>query len=138
MEEEFYALIKLVSGEELICSVYTDESEDEVILILQNPVLMSLTTRSAGTILKIEPWMKMSGEDLFFLKLDKVITMTELDSDNQYLDYYIEYLETGNVGSNPGSEVKMTRKMGYLTSVEQARQTLENCFNIKQGDIKDS
>jgi len=138
MEEEFYALIKLVSGEELVSSVYVDEGEDETILILQNPVLMSVNTRSVGTVLKIEPWMKISGEDLFFVKLDKVITMTELDSNNQYLDYYIEYLETGKVGGEPGTEVKMTRKMGYLTSVEEARKTLEDCFNLKQEDIKDN
>ena len=40
MGDEFYSLIKLVSGEEIFALVCVDESEDEPILILHNPIKM--------------------------------------------------------------------------------------------------
>ena len=40
MGEEFYAIIKLTSGEEILSVVCVDESEDEPVIILNNPVTM--------------------------------------------------------------------------------------------------
>ena len=41
MEEEFYASIKLVSGEEVFALVSASEEEDRTLLILDNPVIIS-------------------------------------------------------------------------------------------------
>ena len=40
MGEEFYAVIKLVSGEEILSLVMVDDSGDEPIMVLQNPVII--------------------------------------------------------------------------------------------------
>ena len=37
MEEEFYAIIKLVSGEEIMALVSVDDNDNDPILICQNP-----------------------------------------------------------------------------------------------------
>ena len=41
MEEEFYSIIKLVSGEEIFALVSVDENDENPVLLLQNPVIMS-------------------------------------------------------------------------------------------------
>ena len=40
MGEEFYAIIKLVSGEEIMSLVMADETEEDTIFVLQNPFIM--------------------------------------------------------------------------------------------------
>ena len=40
MSEEFYAIIKLVSGEEIMSLVSVDEDYEDPIIILQKPIIM--------------------------------------------------------------------------------------------------
>ena len=42
MGEEFYSIIKLVSGEEVFSLVSVDENDGDPLLILQNPIIMKL------------------------------------------------------------------------------------------------
>ena len=78
MGDEFYSILKLVSGEEIFALVCVDESNDEPILILHNPIKMkTLTQMNHLNYIKVTPWMELSEEDMFVLKMDKVITMTE-------------------------------------------------------------
>ena len=78
MGDEFYSLIKLVSGEEIFALVCVDESEDEPILILHNPIKMKqLNQLNQLSYIKVTPWMEMTDDDMFAVKIDKIITMTE-------------------------------------------------------------
>ena len=77
MGEEFYCILKLVSGEEIFSSVMVDENEGDPVIVLQNPVTMKTFQNHQGMYVKVKPWIEMSSDDLFMIKLDKVITMTE-------------------------------------------------------------
>jgi hypothetical protein len=134
MGEEFYCVLKLVSGEEVFSVVSVDETTDDTLLILQNPVVMNMIQSSNGnSYLKIKPWMELVDEDIFILRLDKVITMTETE-DQKLISIYRNYLSNDIELHMPGGEVKVTNKMGYLSSVEEARKSLEKIFK----DIKES
>ena len=39
MQEEFYSIIKLVSGEEILSLISIDENDGDPLVILQNPIL---------------------------------------------------------------------------------------------------
>ena len=69
MGEEFYAIIKLVSGEEIMSVVMADDNNDEVILILQNPVIMQMCQNGVGHYIKVKPWMDLNDEDMHILSL---------------------------------------------------------------------
>ena len=47
MEEDFYAVIKLISGEEIFAIVSPEEHEDRTMLILHNPVTIEVVTLSS-------------------------------------------------------------------------------------------
>jgi hypothetical protein len=49
MGEEFYAIIKLVSGEEILSLVLVDENDGDPVLVLQNPVTMKTYHNQQGT-----------------------------------------------------------------------------------------
>ena len=39
MGDEFYAIIKLVSGEELLALVSIDENDGDPLVVMQNPII---------------------------------------------------------------------------------------------------
>ena len=129
MGDEFYAIIKLVSGEEILSLVFVDENDGDPVLVLQNPVTMKSYNNQHGMYLKVKPWMEMSDDDFFIIKFDKIITMTET-KDKRILDIYNNYIEDDDSIDvyNPSGKVKPSSKMGYISSVEDARKRLERIF----------
>ena len=129
MGEEFYAIIKLVSGEEILSLVLIDDNDGDPVLVLQNPVTMKTYNNHQGTYLKVKPWMELSDDDFFIVKLDKIITMTET-KDKRIIDIYNNYIEEDDSIDvyNPSGQVKPSSRMGYLSSVEDARKSLERIF----------
>ena len=131
MGEEFVAVIKLVSGEEILASVCVDETGDEPIIIAHTPVTMKMINN--GMYVKIKPWMDLADDDMFVFRTDKIITMTEI-KDQKVIKIYQRYVEEENEENQlsqllpSGGEVKPDGKMGYVSSVEDARKSLENIF----------
>ena len=134
MEEEFYSIIKLVSGEEIFALVSVDENDENPVLLLQNPVIMSTVHTPGGSMVKVKPWMDMTEETMFIIRLDKVITMIE-SKDQKLIDVYNNYNDESDAEEPLDGCVMPTSKMGYLSSVKDARRDLEDLF---KKDIKDT
>ena len=139
MSEEFYSVIKLISGEEIFSLVSVDENEGDPLIILQNPIIMKIIENKNGTYVKVKPWMEIPNDDMYIIKLDKVITMTEI-KDNNMIFFYQKYLnddttvEINKQGMLNENQVKITDKMGFISTVEDARKRLENIFkDSKEG-----
>ena len=133
MGEEFYSSIKLVSGEEIFSLVSIDENDGDPIIVLQNPVVIKVITNQNGQMIKIKPWMEIPSDDFFIIRLDKIITMTEVNNE-LIIDCYNNYIESDDdevLTTSPSGKVKISDRMGYLSSVEEARKKLESIFNNK-------
>jgi hypothetical protein len=126
MGEEFYSAIKLVSGEEIFSLIYIDENEGDPVVVLQDPVIIKITNNQTGTYVKIKPWMEIPQDDIYVIKLDKIITMTEVKDSNTIL-LYQRYLNDDEETYESG-KVKISDKMGYVSSVEDARKKLEDLY----------
>ena len=130
MGEEFYSSIKLISGEEIFSLISIDENDGDPIIILQNPVIIKIIMRNSGHLVKIKPWMEIPSDDFFIIKLDKIITMTEVN-DELIINCYNNFIENNDVdliSENISGKVKLSDKMGYLSSVDEARKNLEDIF----------
>lgn len=130
MGEEFYASIKMVSGEEVFSMVSVDENDGDPIVLLQKPVVMKLINNHSGSMIKVKPWMELTDDDLFAVKLDKIITMTECKN-NKIIEVYNSYTnDDEDVVSNTvrSGKVKVSNEMGYVSSVKDARKRLENLY----------
>jgi hypothetical protein len=136
MGEEFYAIIKLISGEEIFSLISIDENDGDPLIILQNPIIIKIVQNHQGIFIKVKPWIELSDDDFFIVRYEKIITMTET-KDQKLIDIYINYVsdESNSIDSIdlyqkpdlPG-EVKPSKKMGYICSVEDARKNLEKIF----------
>ena len=139
MGDEFYAIIKLVSGEEIFSMVCTDISEEDTILLLHHPVIMNMIQSPIGSFIKVTPWMEMTDDDMFAVKIDKIITMTETN-DKKFIQVYKHYIDDIDSEKDSmtldmyksGGKVDISNKMGYISSVEEARDSLEKIFNINK------
>ena len=138
MGEEFYSVIKLLTGEELFSLVSIDENDGDPLLVMQNPVTMKMSRSSRGISIRIKPWLDIPDDDFFIIRLDKIITMTEV-KDESMIELYNSYLEedsTEDISNLSSHQTKITNKMGYVSTVEEAREMLENLYKLK--DNKES
>lgn len=128
MEEEFYSTIKLTSGEEIIAKVCFLTEENS--LLIEKPLLVEKVTQRklgrsiTGFILK--EWINSTYDEMFVIKMEQVITMTELDDDIE--KFYINVLsqhENDSVDIRPNN---FSRRMGYLGSVNETKKYLEDIF----------
>ena len=142
MENEFYASIKLVSGEELFSLVSVEENCDNPLIMLQNPVTMKMVNTPDGSIVKVKTWLNIPGDDPVIIQWDKVITVTEI-KENAVISIYNNYLEDERFDITQLGECRndvkgnLTPKMGYISTVNEARQYLEDLYKMTQ-DKKES
>lgn len=129
MQEEFYCILKLVSGEELFSLISVDDSVEDPIIILQNPIVMDYQDEGSYASIKVEPWIKSSKEDIYFIRLSKVITMTE-STDDDLIKLYERYNLMMNSDESLETSQKITDKMGYLGNVSDFKKNLELLFKL--------
>ena len=53
MGEEFYAVLKLITGEEIFSLVSVDENDGDSIIMLSNPVIMKMIQGPVGSYVKV-------------------------------------------------------------------------------------
>jgi len=124
--QDFLAVIKLVSGEEIISTVTSCEEEDRTLLLLDTPVMFeSMMVRNNGMgAIKVVPWIHAASDTILILDMDKVITMSEV-FDKEIIRIYNRYLTDKDRESN---ESIVTKDMGYLSTVTDARIFLEKLY----------
>jgi hypothetical protein len=127
IEEDFYSTIKLKTGEEIFAKVAASEEEDRTLLIISNPIIISEIKGRTGVVgYKIEPWLKTTTEDMFILNLEDILTMSE-SSDIDMIMMYQTYLR--QTSKEKDSQSKLSRGMGYLANVHDAKEILEKLYN---------
>ena len=126
IEDDFYATLKLKSGEEIFAKVAATEEEDRTLLLVTNPIIVAEIKGRTGIMgYKIEPWLKTTREDMFIINIDDVLTMTE-SSDIEMISMYQTYCRESD--KTKKNQTKISRKMGYLANVNDAKEILEKLF----------
>ena len=130
MSDKFLAVIKLKTGEEVIAKI--DVAPDLDVISLDCPAMIghsSFTRKPGISIIKIEPWIKTGRERTYIVEMSNIITTCEVsDKDviKAYNKFVKAYYDTEDVIEKP--KPKMTKEMGYISNVKDARKSLENIF----------
>ena len=126
MEDDFYASIKLKTGEEIFARVLPCDEENKITLIVTNPIMIiSVRGRGDSSGYKIEPWMKTTTEDMFVIKMDDIITISET-SDIEMIMIHQSFVQ--RIDDMKNQRPNISRKMGYLANVNDAKELLEKIF----------
>ncbi len=130
MSDKFLAVVKLKTGEEIIAKIEVTPELD--VMSLDCPAMVghsSFTRRPGISVIKIEPWIKTGREQTYIVEMNNVITTCEVhDKDviKAYNKFVNAYYETEPLSKEP--KPKMTKEMGYISNVKDARTSLENIF----------
>ena len=124
LEDDFYCTIKFKGGDEIFAKVAAEVEEDRTMLLVSNPIVVE-EVKLRGTVVghKFEPWLKSTTEDIFLVNMDDVLTMSESE-DIEMILYYQEYIRK----MHKGNHAQIDRKMGYLSSVQDAKEVLEKLY----------
>ena len=126
IEDDFYATIKLNSGEEIFARVAASEEDDRTMLIVHAPVTVSEIKNKGGLVgYKVEPWLKTTREDMFIINMDNVLTMSE-SSDVHMINMFQQFVQDSS--RDKRGQPKLSRKMGYISSVNDAKDILEKLY----------
>ncbi len=124
MEEEFYATIKLKNTEEIFSMVSSSVEDDKTFLMLLNPVTIDEIVVRGQPCYKVDPWLKTSSSDMIVIDMDEVLTIVEC-SDEVTIKMYNSFLRKNK---SEYQKQSLSRKMGYLTNVDDARKYLEKLY----------
>ena len=130
MGEEFFATLKLITGEEIVSKVVYLEDEDKV--MLENPLQVDSAKQRKGALeisgFSFREWVCATFDKMFILNRDHIITISEIEG--PIVDFYKEtLLRMENGKSLNGKGGKLPRGSGYLGSVTDMKKSLENIFN---------
>ena len=126
IEDDFYATIKFKSGEEIFAKIACSEEEDRTFLLLTNPIVINKIKSRAGISgYKVEPWIKTSKEDLFIINLEDVLTLIESD-DMETISMHQTFAQQQH--NYFERKTKLDRKMGYISTINEAKESLEKLF----------
>jgi len=125
IEDDFYATLKFKSGEEIFAKVAASEEETRTMLLVSNPVIVNEIKSKHGVVgYKVEPWLKTTTDDMFFIDLSDILTMSE-SFDIEMIMMYQNYVRQA---TKEGKYTKIDRKMGYLGNVNDTKEILEKIF----------
>ena len=127
MEDDFYASLKLISGEEVFAKVAACDEDNRTLLLLHNPVKVEQVRLPGANIVagyKVEPWLKTNDEDMMVLDMKNVMTMVQCN-DMEMILIHQKYVEES---AEDGTRSRIDRKMGYISSVTDAKKMLEHLY----------
>ena len=129
MEDDFYATIKFKNGEEVYAKVAASEEEDRTMLIITHPITVQEVKARAGTVgYKVEPRLKTTREDMFIINLSDVLTLSE-SNDIEMISMYQRFVQ--DASRDRRQQPKLSRQMGYISSVNDAKDILEKLYKKK-------
>ena len=129
--KETFAVIKLVSGEEIFAQVEEFYDEQTKALLLVDPCVMKEipSRRSGQSFFKVDAWMKLSDDSIYCLEMKHVMCYQRCD-DPDMIRTYRKW--TRALNNEPEESVKtsvgVSTAMGYISSVEATRETLEKLY----------
>ena len=127
MEDDFYGTIKFKNGEEIFAKIAASEESDRTMLVIHHPITVCEVKARAGTVgYKVEPWLKTTREDMFLINMDNVLTMSE-SSDIHMIQMYQRFVQDSSRDNK--NQPKISRKMGYIATVNDAKDILEKLYN---------
>lgn len=126
MTEKFYAVIKLITGEEILTQIKKLNGEYEGYFILYSPIEVNeISIPGIMSGLKIDRWMKISGQETFLLHRDKILTLSELDKTVRF--FYLKSLD--KLRLEELEQVEASKAIQEIISIEEMRSKLEQLYD---------
>ena len=138
-DEQFFAALKLNTGEEVLGEVLISEDPDtkKDMIFIQNPAKTKVielpdsddeSARNHKVAMGLIRWMNFSDEDFYVLDESAIISIAPMSKEAVMMYKRWVRKEILNEEDNE-TEVPMNKSMGLVSKVDEARSFLEKIFN---------
>ncbi len=133
-EEDFYATLKLTTGEEILAKVSPCDEDDADFFLVNNPIIISETVQIdhqkgvAMSGLVPKKWMLYSNDDLTIIYKNHVISVSELDKFGT--EFYEKALIAARMSSPIKKKVESKDNVGYVGKIKDHRNLLEKMYGL--------
>mgnify|MGYP000868562689 CR=1 FL=1 len=123
------AAIKLVSGEEIVCTLLSLEQDgDRTNLSFKDPVRILLRDRRKPKKYTLEPWLCIKNDTVHVIDIIKILTVYEITDVNVLNDYAFFFKKTGKLFNRPKKKFNSSSEIGYIGNVNEFKSTLEKLY----------
>ena len=128
-EEDFFASVKLISGEEVLAQVCYLPDDDKV--VMNRPLQVEMARQKKGNVeiagFALREWVMATFDEMFIVNKTHILTMTELDPTiKTFYEQTLSRIENAKNLTKLGN--KLPRKSGYLGSIQDKKRSLEDIF----------
>jgi len=103
-------------------------------LVISNPVIATEVKAKGGLVgYKVEPWLKTSREDMFIVDKADILTISE-SQDVHMISMFQQFVADSEKMRK--GEPKLSKKMGYISTVRDAKDILEKLYKSNNNPKK--
>ena len=133
MPSVFFASMKLITSEEVLCELLPQEENGTEYFVVSNPITISESTSvdtEKGVVtsgLVPRKWMLYANEDMTIVYKNHVISISELDKFG--VDFYKKALIAAKCSSPIKKKVDTKNHSGYIGKIDKLRKKLDTDFD---------
>jgi hypothetical protein len=130
-DEEFEAVVKLTSGDEIIAECLLSQEGEESILYVSNPCAVEVITRVGENGQKVQgvgvsKWMRFSEEAFYIIHEKDILSIAPTSKEASAV--YQMFLRSEETDEEVDNKIEPDETMGYINSVDAERERLERLF----------
>jgi len=134
-DNEFYGIVKLVSGEEVMGSMIATNEDNCTMVYVSDPLTPTLTPiekdGEMGIAAGFTKWMMWSDEEFYIIQEPDIVTIAPMSTEAIMMYKMWWRKESGKNGEDPDPGVPMNENMGLVGKVSEMRKKLEDQWNKK-------
>ena len=124
MEKPKIASLKLVTGEEVICTLLELVRESGyTVLVIKNPLKIEKRDRRKHESYSLSKWLMIGNEGIHDIEISRIITVNQIDS-GEILDDYNAFFRTKLVPP----KARASKKIGFLGNTKEHKKILERLY----------
>jgi hypothetical protein len=132
-EEEFEAVIKLTSGDEIIAECLLSQEGEQSVLYVSNPCSVEVITRVGENGQKVQgvgvsKWMRFSEEEFYIIQEKDILSIAPTSKEASAIYHMFLRSEETDEEDKVDNKVEPDAAMGYINSVAAERERLERLF----------
>ena len=129
-DNEFYGIVKLVSGEEVMGSMIATNEDNCTMVYVSDPLTPTLTPiekdGEMGIAAGFTKWMMWSDEEFYIIQEPDIVTIAPMSTEAIMMYKMWWRKESGKNGEDPDPGVPMNENMGLVGKVSEMRKKLED------------
>jgi len=134
-DNEFYGIVKLVSGEEVMGSMIATNEDNCTMVYVSDPLTPTLTPiekdGEMGIAAGFTKWMMWSDEEFYIIQEPDIVTIAPMSTEAIMMYKMWWRKESGKNGEDPDPGVPMNENMGLVGKVSEMRKKLEDQWKKK-------